>query len=137
VNRVLVDAGPLVAILTRNDQFHKACTQALKDLAPPLYTCWPVLTEAAWLLRFDPNAVEKLLASAAGGLYRILDLDKKDTPAIAAILKQYRRLKPQLADAALVHLARRESIETIFTVDRRDFQVYRPAPNRTFRLVPE
>ena len=134
---VLLDTGPLVAILSPRDQHHDACTQALKDLTPPLYTCWPVLTEAAWLLRFDPDAVEKLLKSAATGLYRIFDLGEKDAVAIAAILRKYRRLQPQLADAALVHLARRERIETVFTVDRRDFRVYRPAPNRTFRIVPE
>jgi hypothetical protein len=136
VNRVLVDTGPLVAILSRSDQFHEACTQALKDFAPPLYTCWPVLTEAAWLLRFDPGAVEKLLRSGASGLYRILPLGEEDGAAIASILKQYRRLKPQLADAALVHLARRENIETVFTIDQRDFRVYRPAAHRTFRIVP-
>jgi uncharacterized protein len=135
--KVLVDTGPLVAILAPNDQFHEACTEALKNIVPPLYTCWPVLTEAAWLLRFDPPAIERLLESAAVGLYRILDLGEKDAAAIAEILRRYRRLKPQLADAALVHLARREGIETVFTVDRRDFRVYRPGPNRTFRIVPE
>jgi predicted nucleic acid-binding protein len=136
VNRVLVDTGPLVAILSPRDQFHETCTEALKDLAPPLYTCWPVLTEAAWLLRYDPSAVEKLLQAATFGLYRILQLDETDGMEIAAILKKYRRLKPQLADAALVHLARREHIETVFTVDHRDFRIYRPAPNKTFRIVP-
>ena len=136
MNRVLVDTGPLVAILSPRDQFHETCTQALKDLAPPLYTCWPVLTEAAWLLRFDPRAVEKLLQAAAFGLYRILNLDETDGIAVAAIMKRYRKLKPQLADASLVHLACRENIETVFTVDRRDFQIYRPAPNHTFRIVP-
>ena len=137
VGRVLIDTGPLVAILARNDQFHETCTQTMKDITPPLYTCWPVLTEAAWLLRFDPDAVERLLKSAATGLYRILPLDENAGAAIAAILKKYRRLKPQLADAALVHLAHRERIETVFTVDRRSFRVSRPAPNRTSRIVPE
>jgi uncharacterized protein len=136
VNRVLVDTGPLVAILSPRDQFHQTCTEALKDLAPPLCTCWPVLTEAAWLLRFDPDAVDKLLHAAAVGLYRILPLDETDGIPIAVILKKYRRLKPQLADAALVHLARRENIETVFTVDRRDFLVYRPSPHRGFKIVP-
>lgn len=136
MNRVLVDTGALVAILSPQDQFHETCTRALKDLAPPLYTCWPVLTEAAWLLRYDPSAVEKLLQAATFGLYRILRLDETDGMEMAAILKKYRRLKPQLADAALVHLARRERIETVFTVDKRDFRVYRPPPNKTFRIVP-
>lgn len=137
MKRILVDTGPLVAILSRDDQFHEICTRTLKDLTPPLYTCWPVLTEAAWLLRFDPASVEKLLESTALGVYRILELTEMDATAIAAILTKYRRLKPQLADAALVHLARRESIETVFTMDRRDFRVYRPAPNRIFRILPE
>ena len=136
MNRVLVDTGPLVAIFSRNDQSHEACVQALKDIAPPMFTCWPVLTEAAWLLRFEPSAVDRLLQSADAGLYRILPLDERDAVAISAILKKYHRLKPQLADAALVHLAVREKIEVMFTVDRRDFRVYRHGPNRAFRIIP-
>jgi predicted nucleic acid-binding protein len=95
-----------------------------------------MLTGAAWLLRFDPNAVEKLLQSASLGLYQILQLDETDGTAIAAILKKHRRLKPQVADAALVHLAHCENIETVFTGDRRDFRIYRPSANKTFRIVP-
>jgi len=136
VNRVLVDTGPLVAIFSEKDVFHLSCVEALKGLAQPLLTCWPVLTEAAWLLRFDPAAVEKLLHARAAGLYQVLPLDEEDAQAIAVILKQYRKLRPQLADAALVHLAKRERIGTIFSLDQRDFRVYRPAPGRAFHIVP-
>lgn len=124
-----------MAILSPSDEHHAACTQSLTTLAPPLLTCWPVLTEAAWLLRFDLNSVEKLLQSA-GGLYRILPLNDDEGGAIAEILTQYRKLRPQLADAALVHLARREGIETLFTLDQRDFRVYRPKPNLSFNIIP-
>jgi hypothetical protein len=68
----------------------------------------PVLTEAAWRLRFDPDAVETLLKPAGTGWYRIPDLGEDDAAPSAAILKTYRRLRPQLADAARIHLARRE-----------------------------
>jgi hypothetical protein len=64
-------------------------------------------------------------------------LDEKDGLAMVEILKKYHRLKPQWADAALVHSARREAIDTVFTLDRRDFQVYRPNPKRTLRLLPD
>ena len=136
MRRVLVDTGPLVALLSASDQFHYSCLEALSTLAPPLYTCWPVLTEAAWLLRSNPAAVESLLGSATSGLFKILSLTEGDAAAIASILKRYRNLKPQLADAALVYLAQRERIYTVFTLDRRDFQVYRPARSRAFRILP-
>ena len=52
------------------------------------------------------------------------------------MMKHYEDIRPQLADIALVYLARRESIDTIFTLDRRDFAVYRNAQKRPFRIVP-
>ena len=50
-------------------------------------------------------------------------------------MKEY-QVHPQLADAALVYLANREGIDTIFTLDYRDFAVYRSAHKRAFRVVP-
>jgi uncharacterized protein len=41
------------------------------------------------------------------------------------------------ADATLVHLAERESLTTVFTVDHDDFETYRIAGRRRFRVVPE
>ncbi len=77
-----------------------------------------------------------MLGSAQGGLLAILDLDNEDAAAIAAVMKRYRKLKPQLADAALVHLAQRENIDTVFTLDQRDFRVYRTQSNRALKLLP-
>jgi predicted nucleic acid-binding protein len=137
VKRVLADAGPLVAILAPEDQGHELCANMLKDLPGQLFSCWPVVAEAAWLLRPSPSAVLTLLNSIAKGFLVMLPLEPADAAAIAKILEKYSDLSPQLADAALVHLANRESIDTIFTLDRRDFSVYRSARNRRFRLIPD
>jgi predicted nucleic acid-binding protein len=45
-------------------------------------------------------------------------------------------MRPQVADAALVYLAGREKIETVFTLDRRDFSVYRASGRRALSIVP-
>jgi predicted nucleic acid-binding protein len=67
---------------------------------------------------------------------RSVALTAADMPGIAAILAKYRDPGLQLADASLVHLANREGIETMFTLDRRDFSVLRLANRRKFRLIP-
>ncbi len=134
MSRILVDTGPLVAILARDDQFHDACVEALNRIPPPLYTCWPVLTEAAWLLRSHPDSIQRLLSSLTGDFLRLLPLDESDAPAIAGIMLRY-KLKPQLADATLIHLAERDRIGTIFTVDHRDFSVYRVS-GKPLNLIP-
>jgi predicted nucleic acid-binding protein len=135
-NEVLVDTGPIVAILSESDEFHEACVGQLQRIRGPLLTCWPVITEAAWLLRAYPLAVRKLLSSFRGLPFELVPLDQADLPGIAAILAKYEGLGIQLADASLAHLANRERIETIFTLDRRDFGVLRLARGRKFRVVP-
>lgn len=136
MRRVLVDTGPIVAILSRRDEYHQLCVEALRDMPGPLFTCWPVITEAAWLLRRSGAAVQQLLRSLDAGFLELLPLTSDDAAAIASILKKYADLRIQLADAALVHLATRDGLDTVFTLDRRDFSVYRLPRGRAFRILP-
>jgi uncharacterized protein len=137
MKRILVDTGPLVALLSQNDEHHAACVTALRKLPGPLLSCWPVITEAAWLLRHSPRAVQRLLESIDGGFLELLPLAGAEGQAVAAVMKQYEDIRPQLADATLVYLARRERIDTMFTLDRRDFSIYRTGRRRPFCIIPD
>lgn len=83
---VLLDTGPLVALLSANDQAHQACHDVLATLRRPPVTCWPVLTEAAWLLRHDDNAVARLLTSVTSGVFEVAPLAPSAGAWMAALL---------------------------------------------------
>ena len=100
-------------------------------------TCWPVLNEAVWLLRNTPKAVQKLLALHQQGLYRIPPVADDCAEWMAAFFKRYDNLEPQLADAMLMYLAERHQITTIFTIDRRDFSIYRLSNGQALELLPK
>jgi predicted nucleic acid-binding protein len=136
VDRILIDTGPLVAILSREDAHHRTCVAALREMSGPLFSCWPVITQAAWLLRRSPRAIQQLLGSMDRGFLQLLPLAGTEAKAIASLMKRYESIRPQLADAALVYLAGREHIETIFTLDRRDFSIYQAGRRRSFRILP-
>lgn len=136
-DRVLLDTGPLVATYRERDEHHEACVETARQLRSPQYTCWPVITEAAYLLGDSPNAVQSLLAKIASGDLVILPLTRDDAPAIAQILVKYQDQETDLADACLVHLAERDAITTVFSVDRRHFSVYRTASGKPLTLLPE
>lgn len=134
--RILVDTGPIVAILSGSDEHHEACIEQLRGLKSPLLTCWPVVTEVSWLLRGYPLAIGKFLSSFSERLFQLASMDESDLSGIAAILTKYKSLGIQLADASLVHLANREGIDTVFTLDRRDFAVLRLTGGKRFRVIP-
>ena len=45
---ILIDAGPLVALVDADDQYHEKCVDCLKSLREPLVTVWPPLVEAVY-----------------------------------------------------------------------------------------
>jgi predicted nucleic acid-binding protein len=122
---ILVDAGPLVALVDAGDQHHAKCVAALKGLREPLATVWPPLTEAMYLLADLPKAQEALWEMIGRGALQILPLDSGDVPRIRELMRKYANRPMDMADAALLRVAEREGIRTIFTVDRKDFAVYR------------
>lgn len=133
---ILVDAGPLVALLHRDDRNHERCVRALRSLRAPLATAWPVLTEAMYLLGFSWEAQDALWEMVDSRVLRLMALDADDGPRMRELMRKYRDLPMDLADAALVRLAEREGLRRVFTIDRRDFSVYRPARIDRFSIIP-
>ncbi|HET8772832.1 MAG TPA: hypothetical protein VFP80_03540 [Thermoanaerobaculia bacterium] len=64
------------------------------------------------------------------------ELTEEDHPRMRHLMRKYHDLPMDLADAALVRLAEREHIRRIFTIDRRDFSICRPAGLGRFEIVP-
>jgi predicted nucleic acid-binding protein len=133
---VLVDAGPLVALLDRSDQHHRACVEASRGIRGPLLSVWPAVTEAMYLLGVSAEAQDALWDMVETGTVVLASLDRTDVPRMRELMRKYRDRPMDLADAALVHVAEREKIRTIFTVDRRDFEVYRPSRSWRFSILP-
>lgn len=138
IESVLVDTGPLIALYESKDLHHGACREQARNLpVGKACTCWPVLTEAAYRLRRYPRERAKLFEAVRDGIYVLLPLGAQDMADIEAVFRTYHDQEVDLADACLVHLANREKITRIFTLDRRHFGVFRMANGRPFELLPD
>lgn len=122
-----------MALLDRTDRWHRVCVDAFRELRLPLVTSEAVLTELFHLVgdsRQEMEGAWKFLRSGALTLAAIEDLELHD---IRALMSRYWDRPMDFADATLVHLAMRESLSTIFTVDQADFETYRIDGRRRFR----
>ena len=133
---ILIDAGPLVALIDADDAYHDRCVNTSATVDEPAVTVWPAFTEAMYLLKAVPDGQDRLWHSLENGGFAIADLDRDDAARMRYLMRKYRDLPMDLADAALVALAERERIHRIFTIDRRDFSIYKPAGMRRFEIIP-
>ena len=133
---ILTDAGPLVAVIRLDDRHHKECAAVLQTIREPLLTVWPAFAEAMYLLSWSLEAQEKLWQMLDPERLQIADLDMDDCARMRLLMRKYRDLPMDLADAALVALAERERMNRIFTIDRRDFNIYKPAGMKRFEIIP-
>ena len=94
------------------------------------------VTEAMYLLRVSAHAQPTLWEMIDVGGIRLLELGHDDCPRMSELMWKYRDLPMDLADAAIVRVAERERIRRIFTIDRRDFAIYRPHRLGRFDIIP-
>lgn len=133
---ILIDTGPIVAVLNEHDQHHVVCKTHADQIPEVAYTCWPVLTEACYLLRRRPDLVNRLLEMVHSGFFELLDIDASEITEVGGWISKYRDQQISLADACLAYLADRENISTVFTVDDRHFKLFRTRSGDPLRLVP-
>ena len=134
MNEIIVDTGPLVAMLVQTDDHHEWAVERLRELSPPFVTCEPVLAEVAHLVRRIPHGIERVVDLLHSNLLRV-DLDlMTERAAIGRLLRKYADRPMSLADACLVRLAELNERSAIFTTDG-DFTVYRRHGRRTIPLI--
>lgn len=136
---MVIDAGPMIAILDRSSHAHGACKRVLEGLGDErLITTWPALTEAAHVLtsRRGIGAWLPLLEMVMTGAMEVTAVDSAMLGRIRELCWKYRDLPMDLADATLVALCEAQNDPRIFTLDS-DFAVYRFKGRRAFEVWPE
>ena len=131
---VVVDTGPIVAMLDADEANHDWVMSQVQRLRPPLVTCEAVLTEAAFLMSragADSSIVPKL---ATRGFVTIAKLFDDDAAQIVRLMARYRNVPMSLTDACLVKLVERTPNATLFTLDT-DFSIYRQKGRRLIPLL--
>jgi predicted nucleic acid-binding protein len=132
----LIDTGAILALLDVDDRWHRRCSEIFPSLRLPLGTSVAVLTETLHLLKrsVEPSRAWSFIRS---GAVTILPLTDNDLPDLQTLMDRYRDRPMDFADATLVHLARREQLDTVFTIDHDDFETYRIDGRRRFRILPD
>jgi len=129
---VLLDTGPLVALLSRHDGEHARAKKLFATCEPPFRTCEAVVAEACLLMRtVGPEGPAEVLALGRKRMYEIsLSLADHYTE-VETLLRKYRKQRVSLADACLIRCAELHEEPRILTFDS-DFGIYRWARNRSF-----
>jgi predicted nucleic acid-binding protein len=131
----LADTGAILALLDPHDRWHGRCVKTFPALHLPLATSVAVLTELFHLLN-HPRELTAAWTFLRSGAVKILPIGEEDLPDLEALMERYRDRPMDFADATLVHLARREDLTMIFTIDHDDFETYRIDGKRRFRIIP-
>lgn len=137
---ILADTGFWLALANRRDEHHDRAKEALAKHRGPYTTTWPVMTETCHLLasRLGTDAELAFVRSATLGAFAIFALQEAHLPRIEVLMKKYRTLPMDLADASLVILAEELGCGDILSTDARDFGAYRWKSRKPFKnlLLP-
>jgi len=133
---VLVDTGVLLAAVSPRDRHNAECMSLLADAQAPLVTTVAVLTELFYFVHASPIRTDIAWRYFLGNTITIAAIDDTDLPALARLMSRYADRPMDFADATLVHVAGREGIADILTIDYDDFETYRFGRNRRFRIRP-
>jgi predicted nucleic acid-binding protein len=133
---VLLDAGPLVAVLDQGDPHHRTCVALWPELAERCITTDAVVTEATHLVG-RAGAVSLPLELVLAARIPVVSLDREAQEHAVRLMRRYGHLPMDYADATLVIIADMIRSSTVFTLDRKGFTAYRRGSGEAFKILPE
>ncbi len=120
---LIVDTGPLVALVDRSERAHEWTRARFAEVRPPVHTCEAVLAEAVYLLRSARVDADPVLDLVARGVLAVSFDLAAEVDSVRALMRRYAP-RMDLADACLVRMSEQRPAAPILTLDG-DFRVYR------------
>jgi uncharacterized protein len=121
---LLVDAGPLVALLNRRDRQHMWVREVLDTIVTPVVTCEAVVSEACFLLSRISGGQDALLELLTNHVIAVDFQLSSELAAVQSLMQKFATVPMSLADACLVRMSELRTSSVILTLDS-DFRIYR------------
>jgi len=119
--RKIADAGLLIAGLDAQDQYHGWARRVLEHESPPWLVCEPVLAEVCASIGTAEPVLEMLRQGDLEISFELSD----NAAEVLALVRKYQDQDMDLADACLVRMSELFEDAVVYTVDRKDFSLYR------------
>jgi uncharacterized protein len=137
MRKLLLDTGPLVAMLDRSEKNHERCVSFLREFRGRLITTEPVITETVYLLGPSFRNQKPALDFVLCGGVEIFPLTQELIKRSSQLMDKYSGIPMDFADATLVALGEQVSVHEILTLDYRGFSAYRTSSRKAFKIFPE
>ena len=121
---VIIDTGPLVALLNRRERHHSWVKGVLDTIEPPIFTCEPVLSESCFLLQDIKGGQDAILELISRGILRSDFRATAEVDSLRSLMKKFSDVPMSLADACLVRMTELDPQGVVLTLDS-DFKIYR------------
>jgi uncharacterized protein len=131
---VLIDSGPIVAVLRRRDQYHTWARAQFESSSESFATCEAVISESHFLLEGTPGGAEALYALLERGIISVPFALTSQLSETVRLIRRYRDVPISLADACLVRMAELDENTVVFTTDT-DFRLYRRNGRQVIPLI--
>ncbi len=132
--KVILDTGPLVALINRREHFHDWTKEQWSQIKPPLLTCEAVIVESCFLLKNASGARDAIFSLIKKEQLIIPFKIWEEITAIDMLINRYESVPMSLADACLVRMIEKKLGNVILTIDS-DFLIYRQNKNEIIPII--
>jgi len=131
---VLVDTGPLVALLDRHDRDHPWAVREGRRMPPKMFSCEAVLSEVHFLTQDIPEAKSRIEGWLIDGWLELPFTVRENHASVHALMHRYASVPMSFADACLVRMSELWPDAPVFTLDS-DFRIYRRNKRQSLPLI--
>jgi len=121
---VILDTGPLVALVDKSDRFHNWSIEIWETINLPLFTCESVISEACFLLQKTYGGKEAVISLVKAGVIQVYFVFIEEVEAVGNLMQKYKSVPMSFADACLVRMNELILGNSLLTLDS-DFRIFR------------